>query len=166
MMKSEKRWLRFGYASVNFGRPISMSEYCQQQEIDFAVMDQQERFAHIEKLSHLLMNKIADVVPILPVALMSEVVLANQPDWLSELGAKAAAAARIEDLQTRSAPIEISAKVCEDVLAAALAMLEGRGFIERRDGLIRAQAGALDILRYYANSIVQWKTGSSRRVEY
>ncbi len=161
MMKPEKRWLRFGYASVNFGRPLSMSEYCQQQEINFAVLDKEERFAHIEKLSHLLMSKIADVVPILPVALMCEVVLESQPEWLSELGAKAVAAARIEDLQARGAPIEIPAKVCEEVLSAALAMLEGRGFIERRDGLIRAQPGALDILKYYANSIEQWKASSS-----
>jgi hypothetical protein len=111
------------------------------------------------------MDKIADVVPILPVALMCEVVLANQPEWLSELGAKAVAAARIEELQAGGAPIGISAKVCEDVLAAALAMLEGRGFIESRDGLIRAQPEALDILKYYANSIEQWKTGSSPRSE-
>lgn len=166
MMKSEKRWLRFGYASVNFGRPLSMSEYCQQQGINFALLDKEERFAHIEKLSHLLMDKIADVVPILPVALMCEVVLENQPEWLSELGAKAMAAARIEELQARDAPIEIPAKVCEEVLSATLAMLEGRGFIESRDGLIRAQPDALDILKYYANSIKQWKTGSSRRDEY
>ena len=79
---------------------------------------------------------------------MSEVVLANQSDWLSELGAKTVAVTRIEDLHARGAPIRISANACEDVLTAALSMLEGRGFIERKDGLIRAQTGASSRIGY------------------
>jgi len=96
---------------------------------------------------------------------MCEVMLANQSDWLSELGAKTVAVARIGDLQAKGAPIKISANACEDVLTAALTMLEGRGFIESRDGLIRAKPEALDVLNYYANSIKHWKTGSSPRAE-
>ncbi|MBT8434340.1 MAG: hypothetical protein KJN95_06750, partial [Gammaproteobacteria bacterium] len=152
-------------ASVNFGRPVSAFEYCQQHNLNLSEMDQASRFQHIEKLSHQLMDEIADVVPVLPVALMSEVVLANQADWLSELEAKTLAVAHIEDLHARGAPIRISANACEDVLTAALSMLEGRGFIERRDGLIRARPEALDLLNYYANSIKQWKMGSSSQVE-
>ncbi len=165
LMSREKRWFRFGYAAVNFGNPVSMSEYCQQQGIDLSTLDHDVRFACIEKLSHRLMDEISAVVPILPVALMCEVVLANQSDWLSELGAKAVAVARIGDLQAKGAPIKISPSACEDVLTAALSMLEGRGFIESRDGLIRAKPEALDVLNYYANSIKHWQTGSSPRAE-
>ena len=165
LMSREKRWFRFGYAAVNFGHPVSMAEYCQQQGIDLSTLDHDVRFAHIEKLSHQLMDEISTVVPILPVALMCEVMLANQSDWLSELGAKTVAVARIGDLQAKGAPIKISANACEDVLTAALSMLEGRGFIESRDGLIRAKPEALDVLNYYANSINHWKTGSSPRAE-
>lgn len=161
LMSRKKRWLRFGYASVNFGKPVSVFEYCQQHNLNLSELDQARRFQHIEKLSHQLMDEIADVVPVLPIALMSEVVLANQSDWLSELGAKTVAVKRIEDLHARGAPIRISANACEDVLTAALSMLEGRGFIERRDGLIRARPEALDLLNYYANSIKQWQTGAS-----
>jgi len=46
-------------------------------------------------------------------------------------------------------------------LTAALSMLEGRGLIESRDGLIRAKPEALDLLNYYANSIKHWRTGAS-----
>ena len=161
LMNRKKRWLRFGYASVNFGKPVSVFEYCQEHNVNLSELDQARRYRYIEALSHQLMDEIADVVPVLPVALMSEVVLANQSDWLSELGAKAAAVARIEDLHAQGAPIRISANACEDVLTAALSMLEGRGFIERRDGLIRPRAEALDLLNYYANSIRQWQTSAS-----
>jgi len=156
LMSRKKRWLRFGYAGVNFGKPVSVFEYCQQHNINLSELDQARRYQHIEALSHQLMDEIADVVPVLPIALMSEVVLVNPSDWLSELGAKTVAVARIEDLHAQGAPIKISANACEDVLTAALSMLEGRGFIEHRNGLIRPRAEALDILNYYANSIKQW----------
>ena len=159
LMNRKKRWLRFGYASVNFGKPVSIFEYCQRNNVNLAELDQARRYQYIEALSHQLMDEIADVVPVLPVALMSEVVLASQSDWLSELRAKSAAVKRIEELHAQGAPIRISANACEDVLTAALSMLEGRGFIERGDGLIRPGAKALDILNYYANSIKQWQTG-------
>jgi len=164
LMSRKKRWLRFGYASVNFGKPVSVFDYCQQHNVNLSELDQARRYQYVEALSHQLMDEIADVVPVLPVALMSEVVLANQSDWLSELGAKAAAVKRIEELHAQGAPIRISANACEDVLTAALSMLEGRGFIERSDGLIRPGSEALDILSYYANSIKQWQTESSSRV--
>jgi len=157
LMNREKRWFRFGYAAVNFGNPVSMSEYSQQQGIDLSTLDHDLRFAHIEKLGHRLMDEISAVVPILPVALMCEVMLANQSDWLSELGAKTVAVARIGALQAKGAPIKVSASACEDVLTAALTMLEGRGFIDSRDGLYRVSEGAEDVLRYYANSISQWR---------
>jgi glycerol-3-phosphate O-acyltransferase len=165
LMSREKRWFRFGYAAVNFGNPVSMSEYCQQQGIDLSSLHHDERFAYIEKLGHQLMDEISNVVPVLPVALMCEVMLANQSDWLSELGAKTVAVARIGDLQAQGAPIKVSASACEGVLSGALSMLEGRGFIESRDGLIRANPESLDVLNYYANSIKHWKTGSSPRAE-
>ena len=157
LMSRRKRWLRFGYASVNFGKPVSVSQFCQERGIDFSTLDQEARFEHIKQLSLILMHEIAGVVPILPVALMSECALARQQEWLSELELKALAVERIEVLQGQGAPIKIPANACEGVLAAALTMLEGRGFIESRDGLLRARAGAVDVLNYYANSIRHWR---------
>jgi len=157
-MKRDKRRNRFGYASVNFGKPVSVFQFCRNRGIDLSVMEQADRFETIGQLSHQLMADIASVIPILPVALMSECLLSRRSDWLSELELKALAIARIEALQARGAPIRISANACERVLAAALAMLEGRGFVDCRDGLVRARPEALDVLNYYANSIENWKT--------
>ncbi len=157
MMKRKKRWLRFGYASVNFGKPVSVFRFCRENDIDLSALDQETRFNYIEQLSRRLMEEIANVVPILPVALMSEIVLERQGDWLSELELKALAAERIETLNAAGAPIRISAIAREGVLAQALAMLRGRGFVETWDGLIRPRAEAMDLLNYYANSIRQWR---------
>ncbi len=157
LLGREKRRLRFGYASVNFGKPLSMRQYCKENGIDLSKLSQVERFEHIESLSRGLMQRIAAVVPVLPVALVSQVVLENQQEWLSELDLKALAAERIETLEAAGAPIRISANACEAVLSIALSMLAGRGLLENRDGLIRPRPESLEVLRYYANSIDQWR---------
>ncbi|MDH3389036.1 MAG: 1-acyl-sn-glycerol-3-phosphate acyltransferase [Gammaproteobacteria bacterium] len=156
LMSHRKRRLRFGYASVNFGRPLSMRRFCREHGIELAALEKVSRFEYVRQLSQQLMQRIAAVVPILPVALMSEIVLAGQPDWHSELELKALAAKRIDELQAQGAPIRVSIIACEGVLEAALTILEGRGFVETRDGMFRARPEAIDLLRYYANSIEQW----------
>ena len=162
LMSRRKRWLRFGYASVNFGRPLSVAQYCDEQGIDFSALEQSDRFEQVSRLSRQLMRAVADVLPVLPVALMSEALLSRASDWRSELELKAHAIERMHELRRQGAPITISASACEAVLSASLAMLEGRGFVDGRDGLLRASEASLDVLHYYANSIAHWsRHGSS-----
>ena len=156
LMSRRKRWLRFGYASVNFGRPISMRQYSEREKIEFSQLDQSSRFDQVGKLSHRLMKEIANVVPVLPVALMSQLVLEHQSKWLSALELKTLALTRIEQLLSKGAPIKLAANASEGILSVALTMLLGRGFIESRDNLMRANPDALNLLRYYSNSIAQW----------
>ncbi len=155
-MNRDKRWLRFGYASVNFGNPISMRRYSEKNNIDLSQMDQARRYEQVQRLSNRLMQEIADVIPVLPVAMMSEIVLEHQSEWLSELDLKAAASIRIAQLEEIGAPIDMAPNALEGVLSAALVMLEGRGFIEIEENLLRANPESLDLLKYYANSISHW----------
>lgn len=158
LMHRKKRWLRFGYASVNFGNPLSMRHYCEQHGYDFSTMAQEDRFKQVETLSRTLMSEIAEVVPVVPVALMSEILVAQEGKPTSELELKAMASQRITKLQEMGAPINLSSNAREGVLNAALTMLEGRGFIQINDSLVQVKSESLDILKYYANSIAQWKT--------
>jgi len=155
-MGRKKRWLRFGYASVNFGKPMSIKSFCEQEDIDFAKLEQSERMQQVEKLSHRLMQEIEQVIPILPMALMCSVMLEQPEQWLGELELKSRAAKRIETLQAKGAPINLPASAAEGVLNGALSMLEGRGFVEINDGLLRARSESMDLVKYYANSISHW----------
>ena len=157
LMNRKKRWGRFGYASVNFGKPVSAKEYCHRVEVDFSQMEQEARFVCVEKLANDISKKIKDVIPVLPVALMSEIILSNKDEWKSELELKADAVKRIGELERQGAPINISASACEGVLSAALNMLEGRSFIDAKDNLYKAHEDAIELLSYYANSIAHWK---------
>ncbi len=157
LMERKARWRRFGYASVNFGKPISARDYCQQHQVDFSQLEQQPRFGCIEHLAQSLMDEIRHVVPILPVPLMSEILLQQPEQWQSELELKTRAVQRIEQLQQAGAPINISAGACEQVLMAALDMLVGRSFVELENALYRPAESALPLLQYYANSIRHWR---------
>lgn len=167
IMNKKKRWLRFGYASVNFGKPIAMRQYCKQEDFDFSLLSQEARFEQVKKLSHRLMSEVSDVVPVLPVALMCDVLLAHQSEWLSEFELKSLAAIRIGELEQLGAPIKIKSKACEGVLTAAMAMLLGRGFVEKResDDLVQIRGESMDIIKYYANSIVQWRESAQETTD-
>ena len=161
MMQRKARWRRFGYASVNFGKPISAEQYCHEQQLDFSQLDADRRFECIEDLAKTLMHEISRVIPILPLALMAEIALNNRKLWCSELQLKAQAMARIEALRELGAPIDISASACEQVLSAALSMLLGRGFMDFRQGQYQASPESIPLLEYYANSIVHWQAKTS-----
>ncbi len=47
LLSRKNRWRRFGYASVNFGEPISAKKYCETHDIDFSSLDKEERFSQI-----------------------------------------------------------------------------------------------------------------------
>ncbi len=153
LMDRKKRWRRFGYASVNFGKPLYAQEFFQASQKDFGKMEREERFEFVADLAESLMQAIKKVVPVLPVALMSDVVLANQDKWCSELELKSKAVERMHQLKEKGAPIDISDAACERVLSAALDMLFGRGFVEMEENLYRASSESISLLEYYANSI-------------
>jgi len=155
-MGRKKRWLRFGYASVNFGSPMSIKEFCNEEKVDFSNLEQSERMQQVERLSHQIMEEIEQVIPVLPMALMCSVMLENSEKWLSEFEIKSQAAERVEALQQKGAPISLPASAAEGVFDGALSMIEGREFVEVNDGLLRLRSESLDLVKYYANSISHW----------
>ncbi len=157
ILSRKNRWRRFGYASVNFGEPVSAKQYCETHHVDFSTLQTEDRFVRIELLAKSIMNNISQVVPVVPVALMSEVLMINAAEWKSELELKSLCSERIAQLQRAGAPIEISHSALESVLGSALSALTGRGLVEEKDNLYRMKASETDILNYYANSISHWQ---------
>ena len=92
---------------------------------------------------------------------MSEIVIASQMEWKSELELKADAIKRISELERLGAPINISASACDGVLSSAINMLIGREFLTENDGLYKADVASINLLSYYANSIVHWQDSDS-----
>ncbi len=157
MLSRKKRWRRFGYASVNFGEPVSAKKYCETYDIDFSVLEKEQRFEQIGSLAESIMSNISDVLPIVPVALMSEVLLLNKNEWKSELDIKTQCSERIQQLAEAGAPIDISSSALENVLGSALNAMLGRGLVDEKNNLFKMKGSEQDIVNYYANSIVHWR---------
>jgi len=156
LLSRKMRLRRFGYANVNFGNPVSVKAYCKQNNVDFIQLEQEPRFEQVAVLADSLMLAIKDAVPITPVALMSEIILANKHAWKSELELKAQALERMEFLKQLGAPIRISSNTTESVFDGALVIIEGRGWVDMQDNLCKAKENAIVMLEYYANSIAHW----------
>lgn len=157
LLSRRSRWRRFGYASVNFGRPVSIKSYLEQNNIRLMELDQDTRFNEVDKLAHNLMDKVQHVIPILPVALICRTLLLHSDEWLSTIEIKKYASEEIEILRNQEAPITISENACDGVLNSAISLLSGRKLFKEKDGLYKLNSDALEIVNYYANSIGYWK---------
>lgn len=152
----EERRKRFGYASVNFGRPISLKVYCTERSISLYTMERGERFAEIQKLAAELMERVAEVVPILPTPLVSTVFLAAGEEALNDFEVKRRVHDLIHALQANGAPIRNSEIPKERTIQRAIDMLRYRGMVIEEAGQYRLESSARDLVAFYANSIAHW----------
>ena len=148
-----RRWYRFGYACVNFGSPVSMRAYARRHGIDFHVMGPTARFEAVERLGGELIEAVASAIPVVPVPLVATVFARRPEHAMSELEIKAQVQSLIEELQRRGAYVHIPRGDRDYEVTVGLRMLTLRHFVEESSGLYRAAEDALEMLRYYANSI-------------
>jgi glycerol-3-phosphate O-acyltransferase len=151
MLKSD--WHRFGYACVNFGSPVSMRAYCSERGVDFSKLAGEERKARVSELGRHLMDAVGRIVPVLPVPLMASVFARDPDKAYSELELKAEAGRILDSLDAARAVVYVPRRDFDYAMRVGLRMLLMRRLIEEQDGLYRAVARDLPVLRYYANSI-------------
>ena len=148
-----RRWYRFGYACVNFGSPISMRAYTRACAIDFRAIDSDTRFEAVKRLGHELLKAVAATIPVLPVSLVATLFVRRAEQCLSELEIKAQVHALIDELERRNIHVHIPRADHDYAITVGIRMLMLRHFVEEAAGLYRARPDALEMLRYYANSI-------------
>jgi glycerol-3-phosphate O-acyltransferase len=146
------KWYRFGYACVNFGPPISAKAWMD----TLAAHDDDSRREHIEALGQHLMDKVGEVVPVLPVSLVATVFTRHAEGAISELDLKVAAHALKTQLEERSAQIYVPHADADYALSVGLRMLTLRRLVVEADGLYSVNPGELPMLQYYANAIAHY----------
>jgi len=151
-LRMQGRLYRYGYACVSFGKPVSLRQYVTERGIDFRTLDEQRRFAEIERLGEALMQQVGQVIPALPVSLVATVILAAAKP-LSALELKGEVEILIRRLIAGGAHIHIPRSDQDYAIEVGLRMLLLRHFVEEDNGLYRANPREEIMLRYYANSI-------------
>lgn len=145
---------RAGYAVASFGSPISLKSHLQKQNINMRKLDEKQRFAEIEKFGSNLIKGIGAVVPAVPVALVSTVLLTLDDKSIGELELKSRVFKLVTELEAKGAYTHIPREDRDYAVSTGLRMLTLRHIVEKTpDGLYRANNNEKILLEYYANSI-------------
>lgn len=155
-VSSRTRWQRFGYASVNFGVPVSMRDYCQSRALNFNHLEKAERIPQVAELASYLMQALRFVMPVLPVPLLCAVVIRAGDEALTSLEIFSRCDALIDHMIAQGAAMKPAEKPRHRTLSASLDMLRNRELISEEDDRYRAAPSQLPLLHYYANSIEHW----------
>lgn len=144
-------WYRFGYAVVNFGTPISTKAFAKERGAKFGAISKEERIDHAKALAQVLTDEVGKVVPVVPVAVVANVMLKHEKLSREEMGLNSAAL--INTLQQNGAHIYIPRDNEEYSIDVGIRMLTLRHIIVETDGIYHINEDEIDLLRYYANSI-------------
>ena len=152
------RWYKFGYACVSFGAPVSLRGYLAERRTDLRTLAPADRAAEIDLLGQMLMTRVGEVIPVLPVALTATALLgapvSKQTLGLSGFEIKGRVQALMDELEVRGGHVHIPRQDREYAVEVGLRMLVSRHLVIEQDGLYRISPAEIVLLRYYANSIV------------
>lgn len=153
---SRIRWRRFGYASVNFGIPVSAREFCRSNALEFNKLDRKERFQAVEQLADQLMAAIQHVMPILPIPVIST-VFANHPGMsFKSLDILAKSGALIDKLIAGGAAMRPSEKPRNRTMVRSLEQMKVRQMLVEENDVFKVNQDAVQLIEYYANSLNPW----------
>jgi len=155
-VSSRIRWQRHGYASVNFGVPLSMREYCAEHKLEFNHLDKEQRIPKVMGLAHHLMDRLRHVMPVLPVPLIAAVFLRSEEPSLTSLEVFSDCDDLIDQMIERGAAMKADEKPRHRTLSNSLELLKKRGMLTEDDDQYTIAPGQEPLLRYYANSIEHW----------
>ena len=149
-----RRHKPYGYACVNFGRPVSLNDWQQQHDVVLGEQDSASRRESITALGNDLAERIGNLIPVLPTYLLAS-VLGNSDDLpISELKLKVRATKLIDDLTDAGVPVFLPNNDGDYALSQGIYVLLRRKIIEPTgDGQFKLVESNRKLLEYYCNTI-------------
>ena len=153
---SRKRWKRYGYASVNFGVPISMCSYSQERGIEFNHLEKEQRIPKVIELAETLMQSLRYVMPIIPVPIICAVLLRANEKPKTSLEIIGDCDTLIDEMIEKGAAMKAEEKPRQRTISRSLDMLISRNFLIETDDRYQINPEYKPLIQYYANSIEHW----------
>lgn len=148
----------FGYACVNYGDPISLKQWQQQNGFDLAKCDSSERKQAIGQLGEEIAQQIEQHLPILPVSILSAIFIQQGDQAISELDLKVKASELFIQLRSQGRYMLVPKRDEDYALEQGLYTLSKRGMIiEVEEGLYQADTDHLAMFEYYRNSLGEFE---------
>ncbi|WP_084861001.1 1-acyl-sn-glycerol-3-phosphate acyltransferase [Salibaculum halophilum] len=141
------RFRKFGTATVSFGAPLSLREMADPTDIP--------------ALAETLMQRIAEVVPLLPVPLVAHALLAGA-------GSRAEVRAHVDAVTAglKEGGAVLPRRSSQAVVSDGIDILTRRGLVTAgADGTLTMAGNRADVLEYYARSIAHHLPADLRRVD-
>lgn len=155
-VSSRSRWMRYGYASVNFGVPVSMREYCSLHAVDFVHLNKEQRIWKIAELANKLMDALRYVMPIIPVPVIASVLLRAGEQSLTSLEIVSRSDELLDLMITNGAAMKAEEKPRSHTLLKSLELLTARQMVLEENDRYRINPEQRALVEYYANSIAHW----------
>ena len=153
LLRVQGKLFRYGYACASFGKPVALKEWLRNEELSIADAKEEERFALVEQFGQHLHERVGDVLPVVPVALVASVFQDAGMEALSELELKARCFRLMEKLEEDGAHIYVPRQDRDYAISAGLRMLTLRRLVREEEGAFVAERREEKLLAYYANSI-------------
>lgn len=136
------RFVRFGFAAVSFGTPLSLAAFTADHTGEVTAVLTTELFA-----------RIRSTLPVLPVPLAAKVL--GEADEIGEAELAERAAQIVARLERRGEHLNLPSGTVEARLAAGLETLALRKIITRKDGCVTVAPDSRGLLAFYAASVEQ-----------
>ena len=157
-----RRHKPFGYACVNFGKPVSLKTWQQERGVILRDQDKAERRQSITTLGDDLSGRIGDLIPVLPTYLLASVLSHSDDLPISELKLKFRASRLIDDLVAAGVPVFLPNNDGDYALSQGIYVLLRRKIIEPTgDGQFRLVESQRKLLDYYCNTIAGFVESAS-----
>jgi glycerol-3-phosphate O-acyltransferase len=149
-----RRHKPFGYACVNFGKPVSLNTWQRERGVVISEQDNTERRQSITALGSDLAGRIEKLLPVLPTYLLASVLGSSDDLPISELKLKFRTTRLIDDLLAAGVPVFLPNNDGDYALSQGIYVLLRRKIIEPTgDGQFRLVENKRKLLEYYCNTI-------------
>ena len=155
----------FGYGCANFGTPVSFNAWLRNHWVDWTTLDRAGRFDWLQRFGNDIMEDIAGLIPVLPSAVLCNVLVdarERQEDIaLSEADLEARIRETLRRFRDAGAHIYLPGGDEDRAVREAIDALRHRRAIVRRDGRWQVPETAWAWIAYCANSVRHFLTGAS-----
>ncbi len=148
-----RKWHRLGYAAAGFGQPLSVRDWCRENGLVFKHLPRKARIDETRRFADELMVRIAEVMPVLPVSVLSWLMLETPHQAWTREGLERSYQAVVRALEAHSANTYIPRRDPAYAVEAALRMLQIRHLISSDEDGYRVLESETEVLQYYANAI-------------
>lgn len=144
----------YGYACVNFGKPLSLKQWQVENQTDISQLDKDGRREFIGSLGEDIASSIQQLIPVLPTSLLATVLLDNIPEPMTELELKSQSTMLIKRLENANAYIALPTNDGDNALSQGIYILLRRNIIcPTGDGRFCIVEGNRRFLDYYSRTV-------------